>query len=46
MEKMTVKDHVPHYMDEGMKPKASIKKVAQERKMPSKTVYNIFHDIH
>ncbi|MDK4171300.1 16S rRNA (cytidine(1402)-2'-O)-methyltransferase [Staphylococcus pseudintermedius] len=45
-ETMSVEDHVTHYIDEGMKPKAAIKKVAQEREMSSKTVYNIFHDIH
>lgn len=44
-ESMSVEDHVTHYIDEGMKPKAAIKKVAQERDMSSKTVYNIFHDI-
>ncbi|MCE5592746.1 16S rRNA (cytidine(1402)-2'-O)-methyltransferase [Staphylococcus pseudintermedius] len=45
-ETLPVEDHVTHYIDEGMKPKAAIKKVAQEREMSSKTVYNIFHDIH
>ncbi|MDK3928696.1 16S rRNA (cytidine(1402)-2'-O)-methyltransferase [Staphylococcus pseudintermedius] len=45
-ETLSVEDHVTHYIDEGMKPKAAIKKVAQEREMSSKTVYNIFHDIH
>lgn len=44
-ESMSVEDHVTHYIDGGMKPKAAIKKVAQERDMSSKTVYNIFHDI-
>lgn len=41
-ETLSVEDHVTHYIDEGMKPKAAIKKVAQEREMSSKTVYNIF----
>ncbi|WP_438363956.1 16S rRNA (cytidine(1402)-2'-O)-methyltransferase [Staphylococcus pseudintermedius] len=45
-ETLSVEDHVTHYIDEGMKPKEAIKKVAQEREMSSKTVYNIFHDIH
>ncbi|MDU9330159.1 16S rRNA (cytidine(1402)-2'-O)-methyltransferase [Staphylococcus pseudintermedius] len=45
-ETLSVEDHVTHYIDEGMKPKAAIKKIAQEREMSSKTVYNIFHDIH
>ncbi|EJL1416259.1 16S rRNA (cytidine(1402)-2'-O)-methyltransferase [Staphylococcus pseudintermedius] len=45
-ETLSVEDHVTHYIDEGMKPKAAIKKVAQEREMSSKTIYNIFHDIH
>ncbi|HDT9066309.1 TPA: 16S rRNA (cytidine(1402)-2'-O)-methyltransferase [Staphylococcus pseudintermedius] len=45
-ETLSVEDHVTHYIDEGIKPKAAIKKVAQEREMSSKTVYNIFHDIH
>ncbi|MFB3234741.1 16S rRNA (cytidine(1402)-2'-O)-methyltransferase [Staphylococcus pseudintermedius] len=45
-ETLSVEDHVTHYIDEGMKPKAAIKKVAKEREMSSKTVYNIFHDIH
>ncbi|EJF1330557.1 16S rRNA (cytidine(1402)-2'-O)-methyltransferase [Staphylococcus pseudintermedius] len=45
-ETLSVEGHVTHYIDEGMKPKAAIKKVAQEREMSSKTVYNIFHDIH
>ncbi|MCE5602470.1 16S rRNA (cytidine(1402)-2'-O)-methyltransferase [Staphylococcus pseudintermedius] len=45
-ETLSVEDHVTHYIDEGMKPKAAIKKVAQEREMSSKTVYNIFHDIY
>ncbi|WP_323693825.1 16S rRNA (cytidine(1402)-2'-O)-methyltransferase [Staphylococcus pseudintermedius] len=45
-ETLSVEDHVTHYIGEGMKPKAAIKKVAQEREMSSKTVYNIFHDIH
>lgn len=45
-ETLSVEDHVTYYIDEGMKPKAAIKKVAQEREMSSKTVYNIFHDIH
>ncbi|EPX9107382.1 16S rRNA (cytidine(1402)-2'-O)-methyltransferase [Staphylococcus pseudintermedius] len=45
-ETLSVEDHVTHYIDEGMKPKTAIKKVAQEREMSSKTVYNIFHDIH
>lgn len=30
-ETLSVEDHVTHYIDEGMKPKAAIKKVAQER---------------
>ncbi|HHU6751602.1 TPA: 16S rRNA (cytidine(1402)-2'-O)-methyltransferase [Staphylococcus pseudintermedius] len=45
-ETLSVEDHVTHYIDEGMKPKAAIKKVAQERAMSSKVVYNIFHGIH
>ncbi|PCF38843.1 16S rRNA (cytidine(1402)-2'-O)-methyltransferase [Staphylococcus delphini] len=45
-ETLSVEAHVKHYIDEGMKPKAAIKKVAQEREMSSKTVYNIFHNIH
>ncbi|PCF84253.1 16S rRNA (cytidine(1402)-2'-O)-methyltransferase [Staphylococcus intermedius] len=44
-ETLSVEEHVSHYIDEGMKPKAAIKKVAQEREMSSKVVYNIFHDI-
>ncbi|MBZ8176145.1 16S rRNA (cytidine(1402)-2'-O)-methyltransferase [Staphylococcus delphini] len=44
-ETLSVEAHVTHYIDEGMKPKAAIKKVAQEREMSSKTVYNIFHNI-
>lgn len=44
-EEMSIEAHVEHYIHQDMKPKAAIKKVAQERDMSSKDVYNIFHHI-
>ncbi|ARJ51033.1 16S rRNA (cytidine(1402)-2'-O)-methyltransferase [Staphylococcus lutrae] len=44
-EGMSVAAHVRHYIEQDMKPKAAIKKVAQEREISSKTVYRIFHEI-
>ncbi|UXR69756.1 MULTISPECIES: 16S rRNA (cytidine(1402)-2'-O)-methyltransferase [unclassified Staphylococcus] len=44
-EALSITEHVEHYIAQQMKPKQAIKQVAQEREMPSKTIYNIYHDI-
>lgn len=42
-ESLTVIDHVNHYVEEGLTSKESIKKVAKERNVPKRDVYNTFH---
>lgn len=44
-ETLSITEHVEHYIAQQMKPKQAIKQVAQDREMPSKTIYNIYHDI-
>lgn len=42
---LTIREHVEQYIQQDMKPKQAIKKVAEDRHMSSKTVYNIYHRI-
>lgn len=44
-ENMTINEHVTHYIDQNMKPKAAIKSVAEDRNMKTSEVYNIYHNI-
>jgi 16S rRNA (cytidine1402-2'-O)-methyltransferase len=40
---LTMKEHVEHYIDEGLSSKEAIKKVATERKLQKRDVYQAFH---
>ncbi|MBI5975567.1 16S rRNA (cytidine(1402)-2'-O)-methyltransferase [Staphylococcus canis] len=44
-EDLTIHEHVEHFINQNMKPKQAIKKVAEARNMPTKTVYNVYHNI-
>ena len=42
---LSVVDHVNHYIDGGIQQKDAIKKVAQDRGIPKREVYNEYHNI-
>ncbi|QLK85285.1 16S rRNA (cytidine(1402)-2'-O)-methyltransferase [Staphylococcus sp. 17KM0847] len=42
---LPISEHVRHYVDQGKKPKQAIKQVAQDRDLPTQTIYNIYHNI-
>ena len=42
---LSVADHVNHYIDGGIQQKDAIKKVAQDRGIPKREVYNEYHNI-
>ncbi|WP_436855946.1 16S rRNA (cytidine(1402)-2'-O)-methyltransferase [Staphylococcus caeli] len=44
-EDMTIHEHVTHHINENMKPKAAIKRVAELRNMKTNEVYDIYHNI-
>jgi 16S rRNA (cytidine1402-2'-O)-methyltransferase len=45
-ENMTIEEHVTSYIEQDMKPKAAIKSVAEDRKMKTSEVYNIYHNVN
>ncbi|GEQ06946.1 16S rRNA (cytidine(1402)-2'-O)-methyltransferase [Staphylococcus gallinarum] len=44
-ETMTITEHVDYYVNQGMKPKAAIKQVAETRNMKTGDVYNTYHGV-
>lgn len=44
-ENMSIYEHVEHYINKNMKPKAAIKQVAEERQMKTSEVYDIYHNV-
>ena len=44
-EAMTLEAHVDYYIAQDMKPKAAIKKVAEDRQMKTGDVYNAYHNV-
>ena len=44
-EAMTITEHVDYYVNQGMKPKAAIKQVAETRNMKTGDVYNTYHGV-
>ncbi|MFT3659607.1 16S rRNA (cytidine(1402)-2'-O)-methyltransferase [Staphylococcus ureilyticus] len=44
-EDMSIHEHVEHYINKNMKPKAAIKQVAEERQMKTSEVYDIYHNV-
>lgn len=42
---LTLEQHVDHYIAQEMKPKAAIKKVAEDRQLKTGDVYNTYHHI-
>lgn len=44
-ETMTLTEHVDYYVNQGMKPKAAIKQVAEIRNMKTGDVYNTYHGV-
>ncbi|MCD8822353.1 16S rRNA (cytidine(1402)-2'-O)-methyltransferase [Staphylococcus gallinarum] len=44
-EAMTITEHVDYYVNQGMKPKAAIKQVAETRNMKTGAVYNTYHGV-
>lgn len=44
-ETMTLTEHVDYYVNQGMKPKAAIKQVAEIRNMKTGEVYNTYHGV-
>lgn len=44
-ENMSIHEHVEHYINKNMKPKAAIKQVAEERQMKTSEVYDIYHNV-
>lgn len=44
-EDMSIHEHVEHYINKNMKPKAAIKQVAEERQMKTNEVYDIYHNV-
>lgn len=44
-ETMTITVHVDYYVNQGMKPKAAIKQVAETRNMKTGDVYNTYHGV-
>jgi 16S rRNA (cytidine1402-2'-O)-methyltransferase len=45
-ENMTIEEHVTSYIEQDMKPKAAIKRVAEDRNMKTSEVYNIYHNVN
>ncbi|MBF7025890.1 16S rRNA (cytidine(1402)-2'-O)-methyltransferase [Staphylococcus kloosii] len=45
-ENMTIEEHVASYIEQDMKPKAAIKRVAEDRNMKTSEVYNIYHNVN
>jgi 16S rRNA (cytidine1402-2'-O)-methyltransferase len=45
-ENMTIEEHVTSYIEQNMKPKAAIKRVAEDRNMKTSEVYNIYHNVN
>ncbi|WP_210133596.1 16S rRNA (cytidine(1402)-2'-O)-methyltransferase [Staphylococcus sp. GDY8P197P] len=44
-EDMSIHEHVEHYINKNMKPKAAIKQVAEERQMKTSEVYDMYHNV-
>ncbi|SCT34435.1 16S rRNA (cytidine(1402)-2'-O)-methyltransferase [Staphylococcus caeli] len=44
-EDMTIQEHVTYHINENMKPKAAIKRVAELRHMKTNEVYDIYHNV-
>ncbi|WP_409328164.1 16S rRNA (cytidine(1402)-2'-O)-methyltransferase [Staphylococcus pseudoxylosus] len=44
-EDMSLKAHVDYHINQGMKPKAAIKQVAELRQMKTSEVYDIYHEV-
>ncbi|MCY1039429.1 16S rRNA (cytidine(1402)-2'-O)-methyltransferase [Staphylococcus nepalensis] len=44
-EDMSINEHVECYVNQNMKPKAAIKQVAEERRMKTSEVYDIYHNV-
>ncbi|ATH61085.1 MULTISPECIES: 16S rRNA (cytidine(1402)-2'-O)-methyltransferase [Staphylococcus] len=44
-EDMSINEHVEYYVNQNMKPKAAIKQVAEERRMKTSEVYDIYHNV-
>lgn len=44
-EGLTIDEHVTRYINQNMKPKQAIKKVADDRDMSTQKVYNLYHHI-
>ena len=45
-ESMSIEEHVQHYTAQNMKPKAAIKRVAEDRQMKTNEVYDIYHNVN
>ena len=44
---LTISEHVEHYISEqNIKPKKAIKLVAEDRRMKTGEVYDIYHDVN
>ena len=44
-ENMSIHEHVGHYINKNMKPKAAIKQVAEDRQMKTSEVYDVYHNV-
>lgn len=44
-EALSIADHVQHYVEKGDAPKEAIKKVAKERELPKREVYQTYHGL-
>ena len=44
-ENMSIHEHVEHYINKNMKPKAAIKQVAEDRQMKTSEVYDVYHNV-
>lgn len=44
-EDMSIHEHVEHYINKNMKPKAAIKQVAEDRQMKTSEVYDVYHNV-
>ena len=44
-EDMSINEHVEYYVNQNMKPKAAIKQVAEERRMKTSEVYDIYNNV-
>lgn len=45
-ESMSIEEHVQYYSAQNMKPKAAIKRVAEDRQMKTNEVYDIYHNVN